>query len=171
MFYEHTIELFKKRGVQLEEIAEIVYNLQQPYHPGLTLDECLESVQTVLKKREVQHAVITGVSLDQLAEQKILPEPFQTIMELDEPLYGVDEVLALSIINVYGTIGLTSFGYLDKNKQGVLTRLNNHDEEIHVFLDDIIAGIAAAAAARIAHKYPNIERYFTDRKRDRHGSN
>ncbi len=87
-----------------------------------------------------------------MAERKLLPEPLQSIMEADESLYGVDETLALGITNVYGMIGLTSFGYLDKVKPGIIQELNNSATRIHVFLDDLIAGLAAAASARIAHK-------------------
>lgn len=162
MFYQHTVNLLQKRGVILETIGKIVHDLQLPYNAKLTLDECLESVEIVLKKREVQHAIITGIAIDELAEKKLLPQPFQTIMEIDEPLYGIDEILALSIINVYGTIGLTSFGYLDKAKTGIIHELNNQGEQIHVFLDDLVAGIAAAASARIAHKYPDMDRYRAD---------
>ncbi len=159
LFYQHTVQLMQERGVNLSEIAKVVYDLQLPYNPTLQINECLESVEAVLKKREVQHAVITGIAIDILAEKKQLPEPFQTIMEVDEPLYGIDEILALSITNVYGTIGLTSFGYLDKEKMGIIRGLNNHGKEVHVFLDDLIAGIAAAASARIAHAHPDESRY------------
>jgi phosphatidylglycerophosphatase A len=164
--YQHSVDLLRQRGVELEEIARIVYELQVPYNHDLDLKTCLENVDAVLKKREVQHAIITGISIDMLAEQKLLPEPFQKIMEVDEPLYGVDEVLALSITNVYGSIGLTSFGYLDKSKIGIMKRLNNHDRCIHVFLDDIVAGIAAAASARIAHQHPDSDRFVKDRETD-----
>jgi phosphatidylglycerophosphatase A len=160
LFYEHSLKLLEERGVTVEGIAEIVYQLQSPYNKDLSLQTCVENVKAVLKKREVQHAIITGVSLDMLAEQKKLPEPFQTIMEVDEPLYGIDEILALSITNVYGTIGLTSFGYLDKNKVGIMEKLNNHGKQIHVFLDDIVAGVAAAASARIAHQHPDTNPYM-----------
>jgi phosphatidylglycerophosphatase A len=163
IFYDHVVKLLNERGVTIEGISHIVYQLQAPYNKNLTLEECVNNVHAVLRKREVQHAVITGVSLDVLAEKKMLPEPFQRIMEADEPLYGIDEILALSITNVYGTIGLTSFGYLDKNKIGLMKKLNNHDEQIHVFLDDLVAGIAAAASARIAHQNPDVRRYVADR--------
>jgi phosphatidylglycerophosphatase A len=163
VFYDHVVQLLTDRGVTIEGIAHIVYQLQAPYNKDLTLEKCVKNVHAVLRKREVQHAIITGISLDMLAEKKMLPEPFQTIMEVDEPLYGIDEILALSITNVYGTIGLTSFGYLDKNKIGLMKKLNNHGEQIHVFLDDIVAGIAAAASARIAHQNPNVRRYVADR--------
>ncbi|MDR6226643.1 phosphatidylglycerophosphatase A [Desmospora profundinema] len=162
MFYRHVVDLLQRRGVSLNEIAEIVHELQQPYHEGLGKEQCLESVEHVLQKREVQYAIITGVALDSLSEEQRLPQPLQRMLEVDEPLYGLDEILALSITNVYGTIGLTSFGYLDKTKTGVLSRLNNHDGNIHVFLDDLVAGVAAAASARIAHENPDMERYRAD---------
>ena len=95
MFYDYVVRLLEKRGVSLDAIAEIVLRLQKPYHDDLTLHECRESVEHVLRKREVQHAVITGVSLDMLAEEKKLPEPLQTILAIDEPLYGMDEILAI----------------------------------------------------------------------------
>jgi phosphatidylglycerophosphatase A len=150
---EKVVDLLRDRGVEVDQIAEIVYQLQHPYHAKLTLADCRESVLHVLGKREVQHAIFTGIALDMLAEQRALPTPLQQIMEQDEPLYGVDEILALSITNVYGSIGLTNFGYLDKTKLGVIGALNNHSGRIHVFLDDLVAGVAAAAAARIAHHH------------------
>lgn len=146
------VALLARRGVRVEQIADIVFHLQHPYHPQLTLQQCLESVNTVLTKRDVQFVVYTGVALDELAEQKLLPEPLQSIMERDESLYGVDEVMALGITHMYGMIGLTSFGYLDKEKLGVIRNLNDDPVRIHVFLDDLVAGIAAAASARIAHQ-------------------
>ncbi|REK75851.1 phosphatidylglycerophosphatase A [Paenibacillus paeoniae] len=147
------------RGVTVEDISEIVYTLQSPYNADLRIEECRESVRAVLEKREVQYVLYTGIALDELAERKLLPEPLQSIMERDESLYGVDETLALGITNVYGMIGLTSFGYLDKMKPGIIRKLNVKGEKIHVFLDDLVAGLAAAASARIAHSDPKAIRY------------
>lgn len=150
-----------RRGVKLEKIAQIVYLLQIDYHDGLTQEQCLESVRAVLQKREVQYTLFTGIALDELAEQKLLPEPLQAIMEADEPLYGVDETMALGITSVFGMIGLTSFGYLDKVKPEIIGQLNNKGgDRIHVFLDDLVAGLAAAASARIAHKNEHAATYF-----------
>lgn len=150
---ETVIASLASRGVLLGSIAEIVLDLQQPYNPDLTLEQCLEAVDRVLDKREVQHAVLTGLCLDVLAERCQLPEPLLYIIREDEPLYGIDEILALSIVNVYGSVGLTSFGYLDKTKTGILGRLNRPlPGTVNTFLDDLVAGIAAAAGARIAHR-------------------
>lgn len=157
MTVETICRLLESRGVKVEQIAEIVQALQSPYKPNLTIEECIESVETVLRKREVQYALLTGIALDQLAEEKKLPEPLQTILKTDHPLYGVDEILALGITNVYGSIGLTSFGYLDKVKMGVIGYLNQHkSDRVHTFLDDLVAGIAAAASARLAHREEDL---------------
>ncbi len=147
----------RERGVTLEEVAELVYDLQVPYIKDLTMEDCKENVTAVLRKREIQNAVLVGVELDILAEKKMLSSPLQEIVENDEGLFGVDEVLALAIVNVYGSIGLTNFGYLDKLKPKVISRLDSHkdDDEVNTFLDDIVGAIAAAAASRIAHANPD----------------
>ncbi|PZE21467.1 phosphatidylglycerophosphatase A family protein [Paenibacillus xerothermodurans] len=153
MSEQHIVKVLASRGVTVEQIAEIVYKLQSPYNAQLKKEACVDSVLNVLKKREVQYTLFTGIALDELAEQKLLPQPLQQIMERDESLYGVDETLALGIVHVYGMIGLTSFGYLDKEKMGIIRELNDRRSGIHVFLDDLVAGLAAAASARIAHRH------------------
>jgi len=153
----HAKDWLLERGVTIEEIAELVHMLQTPYHDDLKLEDCIYNVERVLTKREVQNAVLTGIQLDKLAEQKLLAEPLQTYVENDEGLFGVDEVLAFSIVNVYGSIGFTNFGYVDKLKPGVLERLNNKSTgQIHTFLDDIVGAIAAAASSRLAHRHNEL---------------
>lgn len=145
-------ECLKKRGVTINDIAELVYYLQSSYFENLSMDVCIHNVNRVLSKREVQHAVLTGIQLDILAEQNKLDEPLQDIIHRDEGLYGIDEVIALSIVNVYGSIGFTSYGYIDKQKPGILKKLNDHtDGKVNTFLDDIVGAIAAAASSRLAH--------------------
>lgn len=147
--------LIIERGVQLSDIADLVYFLQKDYVEDLTLDTCLENVEAVLEKREVQNAIVTGIQLDILAEQDQLLQPLQEIIETDESLYGIDEIMALGIVNVYGSIGFTNYGYIDKVKPGILAKLNDHESgQIHTFLDDLIGAIAAAAASRLAHSIP-----------------
>jgi phosphatidylglycerophosphatase A len=152
MLRDIVVQMLQERGVELSEIAEIVYILQSPFNPELTNEECLEAVERVMDKREVHHTVLTGIALDLAAEKNALPEPLLTIIRNDEPLYGVDESLAVAIASMYGTIGFTSFGYLDKNKMGIMARLDDKSGgQIHCFLDDLVAGIASAASARLAH--------------------
>jgi phosphatidylglycerophosphatase A len=122
------------------------------------MDECLYNVEKVLSKREVQNAIITGIQLDVLTEKGVLEEPLLTMLKTDEGLYGVDEILAFSIVNVYGSIGFTNYGYIDKMKPGVLKELNDKSSgKCHTFLDDIVGAIAAAASSRLAHRAANVE--------------
>ncbi len=148
------INLFHKRGVELNDITEIVFDLQKKYVPDLTMEVCAEAVDRVLSKREVHYAILTGIELDMLAEKKLLSEPLQSLINSDSPLYGIDEILVLSICNVYGSIGLTNFGYVDKVKPGIIGRLDQLGKDTdacHTFMDDIIGAIAAAAASSVAH--------------------
>ncbi len=146
------IEMLKRRGVTIKDIGELVYRLQKNYYPDLTLEICIDNVEAVLTKREIIHAILTGIALDELAEKKLLPEPLQSIVESDEGLYGIDEIIPLSIVNVYGTIGLTNYGYLDKEKMGIIKKLDTQKGcVVNTFIDDLVAALAAAAASRIAH--------------------
>lgn len=147
-----------ERGVKIEDIADLVIYLQQPYHPNLSMEDAIVHVEGVLRKREVQNAVLTGIQLDMLAEKKMLEEPLQSIIDTDESLYGIDETIATAIVNVYGTIGLTSYGFIDKQKPGILQLLNDKSTgQVHTFLDDIVGAIAAAAASRLAHRAAHTE--------------
>lgn len=148
-----TIRSLADRGVDRADIAGLVYEMQRPYLPHLTIDDCLEGVNRVLDKREVQNAVLTGLALDTLAEKGLIEEPLLSFLRCDDGLYGIDEVMALSVVNIYGSIGFTNFGYLDKVKPGIIGKVNGQKgKRVNTFLDDLIAAIAAAAASRIAHR-------------------
>jgi len=59
---------------------------------------------------------------------------------------------------VYGSIGFTNYGYIDKQKPGILERLNDKSTgECHTFLDDLVGAIAAAASSRLAHRAASQE--------------
>ncbi|MDR6224883.1 phosphatidylglycerophosphatase A family protein [Desmospora profundinema] len=152
------MERLHKRGVTVEGIAEIVFRMQAPYSEELTMKHCVDSVIAVLEKREIQHAILVGVELDVLAENNQLSEPLQSIVESDEGLFGCDETLALGSVLGYGSIAVTTFGYLDKNKIGLIKKLDTKkDGPVHTFLDDLVASIAASASSRLAHRIRDEE--------------
>ena len=152
--YRTTLQWLKERGVTTDDIAPLVYQLQNKFYQDLTIEECRKSVEQVLRKREVQNAILTGIEIDRLAEHKQFAEPLQEMLWKDEGIYGIDEVLATAIIHVYGSIGFTNFGYIDRVKPGILQKLNNHSgKHVHTFLDDLVGAVAAAAAARLAHHH------------------
>lgn len=146
-------EWLAERGVTVPDIAELVMFLQKDYHENLTIEACTENVEAVLDKREVQNAILTGIQLDKLTEKGLIEEPLLDLLKRDEGLYGIDEIVAFAIVNVYGSIGFTNYGYVDKLKPGILKKLNDKSTgECHTFLDDIVGAIAAAASSRLAHK-------------------
>lgn len=154
-------DLLIERGVSIKEIADIVYEMQSKYSETLTLEDCIESVNAVLEKREIQHAVLVGIELDKLAEKKQLSEPLQSIVETDEGLFGVDETIALGSVFGYGSIAVTTFGYLDKEKMGIINKLDTkRNGEVHTFLDDLVCSIAANASSRLAHRIRDIEEHM-----------
>lgn len=154
---DHKVEcenLMLERGVTKGDIADCVLFLQKPFHPEMTHDEVLPSIEAILSKREVQHAILTGICLDIAAEEgKLKSEALTEVLRKDASLYGVDEVLAYGICNLYGSIALTNYGYIDREKPGIIAQLNKHGEQCHTFLDDIVGAIAASAASRIAHSH------------------
>ncbi|MEK4629781.1 MAG: phosphatidylglycerophosphatase A [Solibacillus sp.] len=147
-----------RRHVMIEDIAEIVFTMQSPYNEGLTIEHCIQSVERVLNKREVQHAILVGIELDELAEKKLLSAPLQAIIESDEGLFGVDETLALGAVFTYGSIAVTTFGHLDKQKVGIIEKLDTKaGGTVNTFLDDLVGSIAASAASRLAHRMRDLE--------------
>lgn len=158
----HCVALLKERGVTLDDIADCARFLQADYHVNLTSEELMASVKAVLSKREVQNAIMTAVELDKLAEQgKMNDKELEGQLMRDEGLYGVDEVLAYGICNLYGSIALTNFGFIDKKKYGIIDKLNNAGKSSGVcntFIDDIVGAIAAAAASRFAHRLSKEEK-------------
>lgn len=73
----------------------------------------------VLHKREVLNNAMVGLELDRLATEHKIKEPLESIIMNDSGVFGVDEGIALNIANIYGTIGITNYGYIDREKTGI----------------------------------------------------
>lgn len=152
--YDFVIKALAAKGITYHEIAEITYNLQIKYVPDLTIAECETETKEVLHKRELLNNAMVALELDRIATEGQLSEPLQSIVASDAGVFGVDEGLALNMANIYGTIGVTNYGYVDKVKEGVIKKLDlDKSGSVNTFIDDLVGAIAAAVAAKIAHKY------------------
>ncbi len=152
--YDVVIEALENIGVNIQDLVAIVYDLQKKYNEDISMKDCEENLLKVLEKREVINTVLTGLAIDKMVQEGKFPEPIQSVIKRDDGLYGVDEILPLGIVNLYGTIGITNFGYLDKKKPGIINEIDKRKKDgyhVTTFTDDIIAAIIAASAARIAH--------------------
>ena len=157
--YEECVNLLEERGVKLEDIVECVVYLQKDFVENINEAEILEIVEAVLNKREVQHALLTGITIDKEAEKRNFgSKTIEDIILRDEGLYGLDEVLAYGICNLYGSIALTNYGYIDRVKPGILGKLDDITSgQCNTFLDDNVGAIAASAASKLAHTQINKE--------------
>ena len=147
------INALSSRDVKLEDIAECAKLLQGKYIEDLSDEDVMNNILAVLSKREVQYALLTAIELDMLCEEgKYHDKELEHDVLNDVGLYGIDEVLAYGICNIYGSIALTNFGYIDKIKPGIIGKLNDdHSLRCNTFLDDIVGAISASAASRLAH--------------------
>ncbi|GEN49190.1 phosphatidylglycerophosphatase A family protein [Ligilactobacillus pobuzihii] len=144
----------KKRNITMETIADIAFDLQKNFYPDANKAEFLEAANDVLHKREVLNNAMVALELDRLATKGQLKQPLQNIVANDSGVFGVDESLAVSIANIYGTIGVTNFGYLDRVKNGAIKELDTQkDGRVNTFIDDLVGALAAAVAAKMAHQY------------------
>lgn len=151
--YDECVLALNNRGVTVDDIVDCAWFLHKQHHPNDLLSEVYDNVIAILHKREVQNAILTGINLDIATEKGLLEsKALEKIIMNDSGLYGLDEVLAYGICNIYGSIALTNFGYIDKVKPGIIGQLNSkHEGVCNTFLDDIVGAIAASAASRMAH--------------------
>ncbi len=154
-YRDYCVKLLENRSVTLMDIADVSRYLQAEYHESLTAEQFIPAINSILAKREVQFAIMVAVEMDMQAEARnLFNKELEDILLRDEPLFGVDEVNAYGITNLYGSIALTNFGYIDKFKYGIIAEINERGKsgvECHTFLDDVVGAIAAAAASKFAH--------------------
>ena len=151
--FELNKKVLEKRGVTIEDIAEITYNQQSKYTKNVSRAVCLESVEKILSLRDIFHHIQLAAEIDRIAEEGLFQGPIQDIIHDDLGLFGIDETMGLDVAGLYGTIGQTNFGDIDVNKHGIVKTLNEEGKKegvCHTFLDDIVGALAAAASTRVA---------------------
>ena len=153
--YQHILDLLDERHVEVSELAQIVYDGQVKYEPDTTLDKCKQAILHVLKKREVQNVVLTGIVVDKMVDMGLIPDEYLAkILKEDSWQYQVDEVVSYGIGDVFGGVASSNRGYLDKTKPGIIGVVDRRKDTCNVFLDDILAAIVASAESYIANKNP-----------------
>lgn len=150
----YVINELQRNGVSIDDIADIAFSYEEKYIPKLTHEVVWNAVDTILHKREVANTAMVALNLDKLATNGMLDEPLQYLVEEDAGVFGVDELLASGIANLYGQIGITNFGYADKDKTGIIKHLDTvKGKKVNTFIDDIVGALAAATAAKITHDF------------------
>lgn len=151
--HEYVISRFTEKHIKIHDIAKIVYNQTKEFVPTITIEECERDVIDIIHKRDYLNSAMIMIQLDKLAEQNQLDEPLNTIISNDLGVFGVDESMAVDIATLYGPIGITNFGYLDRKKHGIIKDVDTDKNHVNTFLDDLIGATVAAACGRISHRY------------------
>lgn len=151
--YNYVTQTLRNRGITQRKIAEIVHEMTSEFVPGITLDECVATIVDVMHKRDYLSTAMIMLDLDRLAERGELSYPLEEIVSADAGVFGVDEDLAMSIATLYGPIGATNFGYLDRVKKGIIKEIDNEHRHINTFLDDLIGATVAAGCGKISHQH------------------
>lgn len=148
--YEFNMQQFQKRGIKKDDIIDIAIWLQAKFNPTVDRQNYVKALEQILHKIAVMNSLAVGFVLDDLATDKKLPEPLQTIIGEDRAYFDVDEHLAISISSLYGAIGTTNFGYLDRNKYGKVKELDQDSTRVNTFADDLVGALATATGAKVA---------------------
>lgn len=163
-YTELILNRLKERKVELKDIVQLTYDNQCQYEPEITKKDVEKAVLAVLDRTETQNAIFVGLELDRLAELNLLKEPLLSIIKADQSTFGIDETLALSILNTSGSIAWTNYGYMDRAKTGIIDKIDKEGKAtVHTttFLDDLIGAIAASAAGKLAHRLNKDSRSIT----------
>ena len=156
--YGYVWNYLNSKGVTEEDIGKLAMGLQKKFLPEVPLEKYISATLEISKKWDILNCCMVGIALDKAASNKQLDEPLQTIMDEDLGVFAVDEVLAYyGFATLYGGIGITSAGWLDKEKTGIIAKLDQENNYVNVFLDDLIVGLVACVSAKIAHDYTEVE--------------
>lgn len=151
--YETVIKTLKSRGIQINQIADIAYEMTHEFVPQNTKEHTYNVTVDVLHKRDLLNTAMIMLDLDRLAKEHHLSQPLNDIITNDAGVFGVDEDLALSISTLYGPIGATNFDYLDRVKEGIIKEIDTRHGHVTTFLDDLIGAIVAAVCGKLSHEY------------------
>ena len=160
--YLYIRQQFADQGITIKEMAREAKADQDEHHVKASLETYVKAIQNQLHKHDVMSCIMTGLAIDRLAEQHKLPEPLQAIVENDLPLYSPDELISISLTQMYSGIAVTNYGARDVHKHALAKRIDESTEHVNCFLDDMVSAIIAGAEAAIANKLQEHPESFTE---------
>ena len=153
--YMRYLDALTDSPVNFLEMAKIVQQEQARFEPDLTIKEASQAINSVMKKRDTHFSFLTAIQNDLATQFGHSIEPFQSIVADDRGTFGNDEQNALNIAELYGTIGVTNFGYLDREKIGFIKEIDQlgktNPNITTTYIDDVLSAVIAAAEAYVAH--------------------
>ena len=160
--YLYIRQQFAAQGITIKEMAREAKEDQDKHDVKASLEAYIRAIEHQLHKHDVMSIIMTGITIDRLAEKKMLPSPLQAIVENDLPLYSPDELLSIALTQMYSGIAVTNYGSRDVKKTKLAKRIDESKTHVNCFLDDIVSAIIAGAEAAVANKLQENKASFTD---------
>ena len=160
--YLYIRQQFADQGITIKEMALEAKEDQDKHGAKASLETYIKAIEHQLHKHDVMSIIMTGITIDRLAERKMLPSPLQAIVENDLPLYSTDELLSIALTQMYSGIAVTNYGSRDVTKKKLAKRIDESKTHVNCFLDDIVSAIIAGAEAAVANKLQENKASFTD---------
>lgn len=151
--YQFIINNFKKRGITIKEMAQEAMDDQQKHGVHVKRVAYEHAIDRVIHKRDNMSLIMLGLTMDDLCTKRMLPEPWQYIMENDLSSFSTDELVGVCLSMPYSGIAVTNFGARDVHKSGLAKRLDEDTKHCNVFADDIVSALIGDAEAIVTHKY------------------
>ena len=102
--YIFVLNKLEQRGVSLEDICAKAIEEQKKHGVESSMAEAGKYLINLLHKREIMNVIMVDIYLDEQAENGLLEEPLQDIIESDAPSFGLDESFAFIITSLFGSI-------------------------------------------------------------------
>lgn len=148
--FKFAVDYLNRINVTFRDIAEICKMNQEKYS-NKDLDYYENTVVRVLHKREVLNHLMVMAFLDDADKGGFLPSPLNDIIHNDMGCFGVDESLALGGSQIFGSIAITNYSYIDKTKPLKIGELDSSNGAT-TFADDIVGMICACVIAHSVHE-------------------
>ena len=160
--YLYIRQQFAAQGITIKEMAREAKEDQDKHDVKASLEAYIRAIEHQLHKHDVMSIIMTGITIDRLAEKKMLPSPLQAIVENDLPLYSPDELLSIALTQMYSGIAVTNYGSRDVHKTKLAKRIDESKTHVNCFLDDIVSAIIAGSEAAVANKLEEHPEAFVE---------
>jgi alpha-ribazole phosphatase CobZ len=139
----------KERGIELDDLVETGMELFTDSR-SLTKKKVARTLRkrlgSVLSDINVASLIIAAMRLDEEGESGRIPSLSQEAFMKDPIALVTDETIGMAIANyVAGTLGVHNFLYYDREKPGIMKKLEP-------FMDDAIGGLVSGVMSRILYE-------------------
>ena len=142
---EAAILALERHDVTREAITSATVTfLENKYQQAFVDCDVRVALDQILAKDEVADILLTGIFLDEQAGLLADDHPLKSRLARDANGHNVDEILAIGITQQVSAAATVHYGLLDDLKPGIIGEINDRQDCVNVYLDDLVAALIAA---------------------------